>query len=749
MPKSTFLSGLVLLATALFATDIANAQSTNERYQALKNAPLTTDLPVANDGLGSMEMPAGGDITYPTLRLDVREPRKVQSPTEAPKLELPAPSESPFHRLVEQTLGFKLPVYGASLFADASRGFDPVTDIAVPDDFVLDSGDEVYIRAWGSIDLDVRVTIDRNGVISLPKVGEIPLRGVRYGELKSHLEAAIGRAFHSFELSVAMGQLRSVRVYVTGFARVPGSYTVSALSTPMNVLFYAGGPDAAGDLRRIQWLRDGEVLLEADFYEFLNAGQFKHSLRMRTGDVLHLQPMHGEVALAGAINRQGIYQLAKGETLAQLLAHGGGLSVVATKHRIVMERISTDGQRVVEEFVLDEAALQRPLQKGDLVLVQPISPQFQNAVTLRGHVAQPLRHEWRDGMRLSDLLPDAEALISPNYWIRRNEQRQVAELITTAADTGLRIDFPDINWEYAVIERTNPNTLRTSLIPFRLGDVVNQRNPIEDHLLQPGDRVTVFSLKDFRVRRDATRRFVRIEGEVARAGVYPVGPNDTIEDALRMAGGLTDAAYLYGLEMSRTSIRERQRKRIDESIDQLEQDYYRHLIERSRNVLTGDLTHSIMPEAAAIRGLIEQLRESEPNGRIVLELDDEITSTSALPRLNLEDGDVLHVPSVPPTIEVVGAVYRQGSFIYNGTKLKGYLQNAGLLEVADTRNVYVIRPDGSFRQVTRGLRIRPGDTVIVPEEVDRERTVRRIKDWTQVLYQLGLGAAGLNLLEVF
>ncbi len=234
-----------------------------------------------------------------------------------------------------------------------------------------------------------------------------------------------------------------------------------------------------------------------------------------------------------------------------------------------------------------------------------------------------------------------------------------------------------------------------------------------------------------------------------RAGIYAVAAGDTISDLIGRAGGLTADAYLFGIELTRESVRARQAERIDEAIDQLEQDYQRHLIDRSRNVLTGDLSLAISPEAAAIHNLISRLREAEPSGRIVLELPGRISSPEDLPALTLNDGDSIYVPPVPATIEVVGAVFRQGSFLHADASVRSFVAKAGALPTADERNIYVIRPDGSFSIAKRRLDLYPGDTIIVPEKVDRQTTVRRMKDWTQVLYQFGLGAAGLHLLDVF
>jgi protein involved in polysaccharide export with SLBB domain len=748
---------LVTFATALLVTLLCSpvttqAASAGDVFSVLHAAPTSTDLPIG--AAGDTTAKVGGmrpALDYPTLRLDEREPRESQA-REAPATAA-APvtpqGSSDFEILVRQTLGQPLPVFGDALFGGQARGFEPIERASVPADFVLGPGDEVYIRAWGSLDIDYRATIDRSGAISIPKVGEVPLAGLRFAGLKDHLRAAIARSFHGFELSVSLGQLRSIRVYVTGFARTPGSYTVSALSTLVNVLFHAGGPDKAGNLRAVELWRSGERIAVVDFYEFLLRGRHDNALRLMPEDVLHIPALEGEVAIAGAVNRPAIYQLRAGETVGDLIDFAGDLSVIASAHRIVIERITEDGQRRVVEFPLDDEIRQLPLSSGDLVLIQPVSPRFANAVTLRGQVAQPLRHEWRPGLRLSDLLPSSEALISPQYWLERNEKRQVVRLLDSTTGAAFDPDFPDINWEYASIERIDPVSLSIELLTVHLGRAVLERDPAHDLELRPGDTITVFALDDFRTRSAQKPRFVKIEGEVARAGMYPVTAGETVHDLIQRAGGLTRNAYLFGLELTRASVRARQALRIDEAIDQLEQDYQRHLIDRSRNVLSGDMSLAISPESAAIHGLINRLREAKPSGRIVLELDGDIQSIAELPTLQLDDGDTLFVPPMPATIEVVGAVFRQGSFLHGDERVRDYVNKAGLLPTADARNIYVVRPDGSFTPARRRIELRPGDTIIVPEKVDRQTAVRRLKDWTQVLYQFGLGAAGLHLLEVF
>jgi protein involved in polysaccharide export with SLBB domain len=740
---------LSCLALSALSVSVAQAQSDpTDVFSVLQSAPLSTDLPLGqSESVTTLPNGLRPNLGYPTLSVDAREPRQPQAAS--PAAPTPTPSTidaSPFQILVEQTVGMALPVIGIDLFAENARGFEPIEPTTVPADFLLGPGDEVYIRAWGTVDIDYRATIDRGGKISIPMVGEVQLEGVRFADLRDHIQSAITRSYHGFELSVSLGQLRSIRIYVTGFAAAPGTYTVNALTSLVNALFYAGGPGTAGDLRRIELRRAGELVTTLDFYDFLLSGSHDTAIRLLPEDVIHVPALSGEVAIAGAVNRSGIYQLGSGETLADLIDWAGGLNATASTHRSVIERLDEDGNRIVDEIALEEDALKRPLVSGDLVLVQPISPQFRNAVTLRGHVAQPLRHEWHPGMRVSDLLPSVDALVAPSYWISANEEQQLVEILEDGLQTSVDNAFPDLYWEYALIERIDRKLLRTHLIPFDLGRAVKERDPAHDIVLEPGDEITVFSLDDFRTRTGERSRFIRIEGEVGRSGVYEVAAGTTLTEVIELAGGATEDAYIFGTELVRESLRAVQRRRMDEAIDQLEQDYHRHLIDRSRNVLSGDLSLAIPPEASAIRNLISQLRSAEPSGRLILDLDPDVQLLEGLPDIILDTDDKIYVPPRPSTVEVVGAVYRQGSFLYTDESVRRYLDDAGLLETADDKRIYMVRPDGSFEQVGRRVEVRPGDTIIVPEETDRQRVVRRIKDWTQILYQFGLGAAGLNLL---
>jgi protein involved in polysaccharide export with SLBB domain len=311
-------------------------------------------------------------------------------------------------------------VYGRQLFDEVPTTFAPVEHIPVPADYVLGPGDELLIRAWGKIDLDSRVTVDRNGQIYLPKVGSLTVAGLRYEQVEGYLHSAIGALFKDFQLNVAMGQLRSIQIFVLGSARQPGGYTVSSLSTLVDALFASGGPSATGTMRHIQLRRGGQTLTEFDIYDLMQKGDKSHDVRLLPGDVIYFPSIGAQVAISGDINVPGIYVLKGETTVGAALKGAGGMTSLADAERVVLERIENHSSRQVEEFALDTSGQGHLLRDGDLLRVFPLSPKFENAVTLRGNVAQPGLYAWKEGMRISDLIPSRGFLITRDYWNREN-----------------------------------------------------------------------------------------------------------------------------------------------------------------------------------------------------------------------------------------------------------------------------------------------------------------------------------------
>ena len=343
----------------------------------------------------------------------------------------PPPKPSEFQKFVEAATGRLLPVFGSTFFADALDTFNPVDNVPVSADYTVGPGDEVILRAWGSIDVDYRTTVDRNGLLNLPKIGSFNVSGVKASELERHLRAQIGRLYTNFDLSVALGQLRSVKVFVVGPAQRPGVYTLQSQSTLLSAVVAARGPASNGSMRKITLRRDGRVLSELDVYEFLVQGDKSKDVQLAAGDVVVFEPAGARVALTGAVDTPAIYELkTPQEPLRDLLRYAGGAPVLSNPNKVQLERIDParpTAARFVEEFALDAAGQQKALRDGDVLTLLAISPQFANAVTLRGHVAQPLRYPYKPGMRIRDLIPDREALISPDFYRRKNLLVQVIE----------------------------------------------------------------------------------------------------------------------------------------------------------------------------------------------------------------------------------------------------------------------------------------------------------------------------------
>ena len=671
------------------------------------------------------------------------------------RVDLPPPKPGEFQKFVEAATGRLLPLFGSSFFTDNADSFSPVDNVPVSADYTVGPGDEIMLRAWGSIDVDYRTKVDRNGLLSLPKIGSFNVAGVKASELEKHLRAQIGRLYTNFNLSVSLGQLRGVKVFVVGPARRPGVYTLASQSTMLSAIVLAGGPAANGSMRKVLLRRDGRVVSELDIYEFLVQGDKSKDIQLAAGDVVVFQAAGARVALNGALDTPAIYELkAPQEPLREVLRYAGGTPLLANPNRAQLERIDAEqpkAARFVETFKLDGNGLQKPLRDGDVLTLLAISPQFANAVTLRGHVAQPLRYPFTPGMRIRDLIPDRDALISPDFYRRKNLLVQVLEddedlrpdagtptapamangtnsqmsanqndpaannttlprsraervrrkedrVVVEASKKTPTALFDALNWDYAVIERLNAQDLSTRVIPFNLGKAVLQGDDANNIELMSGDVVTVYSQKDIRVPVSRQTRLVSLEGEVGSPGVYQLEPGDTLKSVITRAGGFTPQAYLYGLEFSREETRQRQRENLVAAIARLESlsavQAARDAANRRDDAVGAASTTAV--SNAATQAQLSRLRNVQPSGRIALELEADTSTLAALPDVPLEGGDRIVVPSRPGFVTVAGAVVNSNAFLWKPGRTAGeYLRLAGADEAAEPDNMFILRADGT------------------------------------------------------
>jgi protein involved in polysaccharide export with SLBB domain len=501
------------------------------------------------------------------------------------------------------------------------------------------------------------------------------------------------------------------------------------------------------------------------------------------------------------------------------------------------------------EVSYDARGLATSLVDGDLVRVYSIVPIYRTTVTLRGNIANPGRFAWHAGMRVSDLIPDKESLITRNYWWKRSqlglpapefepiqglndlrqpadnnaitmnaspqgglsasnqpgqqqgqpvqqqgqpgirqgqgqsgfqqngnlaaEQRagssslaaQQAALPThfpaSAQRTEVRALAPEIDWEYAVVERLDLETLKTTLIPFDLGKLVLQHDDSQNLELQAGDVVSIFSEADIRVPIAQQSKFVTLGGEFVHAGVYTVQPGETLHHLVERAGGLTPNAYLYGSEFTRESTRAVQQARIDEYVQSLSMGIQRSNLAIAASPVTSaqDMAGGTAAQSSE-QDLLASLRLIRATGRIVLRFTPDSSGTNTLPDIEMEDGDRFVVPPVPATVNVVGAVYDQNSFLYaRAQKAGNYLLLAGgPNRDSDQGHEFIIRADGEVvsRQRAKSiwggngftnLPINPGDTIVVPEKTFRPSALRGVLDWSQMFSQFALGAAALSIIQ--
>jgi polysaccharide export outer membrane protein len=327
---------------------------------------------------------------------------------------------TPYQRLVASSVGKVLPIFGSNLFSNVPATFAPVDRIPVTPEYLIGPGDELLIRLWGQVTLDGHFTVDRSGNVYLPQVGAIRVAGIPFAKLTDYLRAQIGRTFRNFDINVNIGQLRSIQIFVVGEAKRPGSYTISSLSTLVNALFASGGPGPMGSMRNIQVKRNGEAVITFDFYDLLLKGDKSKDVQLVSGDVIYIPPVGPMVAIAGSVDVPALYELSKESKVSELLQLSGGLSTLAQDKQVRIERIARNDSRTVVDVKLDTAGMATPLHDGDIVEVSPIIDRFKDAVTLNGNVADPRRFAWFPGMRVRDIIPDKDALLTRDYWLQRN-----------------------------------------------------------------------------------------------------------------------------------------------------------------------------------------------------------------------------------------------------------------------------------------------------------------------------------------
>ncbi|WP_114952184.1 SLBB domain-containing protein [Sphingosinicella terrae] len=362
-------------------------------------APVSPFEPV------SIDAPTQGSADGAANRMGAGETRLTQA---AP------PGE--FESFVSTIAGKPLRRFGSELLVPGGRDFSAPPTAAIPPDYRLNPGDRIRLALTGAVQAtDLERTIDSEGRIFIPRIGPVMVGGVRYADLREVIGREVSRQYSSFELQVTVARLGGVTVYVTGFVASPGSFTVGSLSTLVNAVLAAGGPAPGGSFRSIQLRRGGELVSDFDLYDLLLRGDRSGDAVLQNGDVIFVAPAGEQVAVTGSVNREAIYELAPGETLADALLYAGGVSTLADRGRLmVLDSLGEDGAGWAEISAAE--ARTRPVRRGDIIRVlsnagiaRPLQQQSL-LVTISGEVARPGRYFFEPGTRLADVLARAGGL---------------------------------------------------------------------------------------------------------------------------------------------------------------------------------------------------------------------------------------------------------------------------------------------------------------------------------------------------
>jgi polysaccharide export outer membrane protein len=429
--------------------------------------------------------------------------------------------------------------FGYDLFSGAPSTFAPATDVPVPTEYVIGPGDTLQVQLFGSTKGRYALVVGRDGRINFPEIGPIAASGLRFDEVRAAIESRVTQQMIGTQVSVTMGELRSIRVFVLGDAETPGSYTVSGLSTMTNALFSSGGVKKIGSLRNIQLKRAGRTVSTLDLYDLLLNGDTSADMRLLPGDVIFVPPVGATVGLAGEVRRPAIYELRNETTAAQLLQLGGGLMPDADPALATLERVNEQRQRTTIDVNLTGApGRNRALHSGDMLRIPTIRPVLEDSVVVSGHVHRPGQYQFKPGLRLLDVIPSLDDL-QPNA-----DQRYI--LIRRELPNGRRVRVFSADLEEAL---DHPQSAANFELSARDQMFVFDRESGRDRIIEPLMREL-----QLQSRIDEPTLEVSVAGKIKVPGRYPLEPGMRVNDLLRAGGSLDEAAYGGQAELTRYEV---------------------------------------------------------------------------------------------------------------------------------------------------------------------------------------------------
>jgi polysaccharide biosynthesis/export protein len=639
--------------------------------------------------------------------------------------------------------------FGYDLFQGVPSTFAPVKDIQVPIDYVVGPGDTLNVQLYGNETASYTLTVGRDGQIKFPKLGPISVSGMGFDTVRATLDHRVAQQLIGTQISVTMGELRSIRVFVLGEAEKPGSYTVSGLSTMTNALFVSGGVKKIGSLRNIELKRNGRLVSVLDLYDLLLHGDTSADRQLLPGDVIFIPPIGATATVYGAVRRPAIYELKKEKTVEQLINVGGGLLPDADGKIAQLERI--EGSKVREMRNIDltvNVGRGTELMNGDKLRIPAIRPTLENSVVLSGDVFRQGAFQFRPGLRLSDIIGSYDEL------------------------------RPTADRHYVIIRREIPPEEKVEVISADLERALNARGSAADPQLRPRDKIIVADLTANRRRTvspiiadlelqasaNSPARVVSVDGEVRVPGRYPLEPSMRISDLIRAGGSLEDSAYTGDAELSRYEVvdgKERQTALIDVNLDAIRRSepgadlelkpYDVLVIKKTTNwelpgniVLSGEVRHpgkypihqgETLSSALHRAGGLTQLAFDEGAVfiREELKLREKEQLESLVNRLQ-SDLAALSLEAVSTSAATNGGGANAGQALAIGQQLIQQLRNTrpvGRL-VINVHSV-VSGPVGGPGDVL----LRNGDVLLVPKKTQEITVLGEVQNQTSYIYRVG------------
>lgn len=641
--------------------------------------------------------------------------------------------------------------FGLDIFRWSPSTFEPLTYGPVDPEYPLGPGDELVLTLWGDDQTSRSLTVTREGFVTLPDVGQVAVSGLTLEEARARVRAALSRVYSGLRpsgqrsttfLSLSLGRLRTIQVFLLGHVTRPGGYTLSSVSRVLNALYAAGGPTRDGTLREVRVLRGSKTVATVDLYDVILGGAATTLERLHHGDVVFVPAARRRVTLSGPVRRPGIYELLEGEGLRALADLAGGIEPGTDMARAQIARVvppeMRDSLPGLGHYSIDvplgplfaDAAQDVALHDGDSVTLFRMPDRSGGAVTVHGRgIAKPGRYQFRPGMKVSDLIADAGGITTDAYL------------------------------EHALITRTNADSSRVAL---RLAPRAALAGvPSDDLPLQALDDLSIRSEWDLKERQP-----VSVHGFVRSPGTYELLGDLTLADLLIRAGGFTDDAFAVRAEVARlsatgliadtlevplardlagsTAAQAFRLQPHDAVFVRRDPDYtdqqYVNVSGEVRFPGTYALTRRDERVTDLVRragGLTDQaytrgatfLRAG--GGRLAIDLTEALRHPRRADNLVLQRGDTLRVPRFNPTVQIEGAVLNPVTALWQqGAGVGFYItQASGFRQDADRRGVVVVSPAGRVR---RGGDPEPGSRVLVPARLETQ-SKDRLKDFATLM----------------